>query len=266
MPAELDLPNATSLSDKTDSMYTNGFAYFPNALSPEHVRNLRSAIDNLEPLNNGFDFIDTPDNGGFYNKTVYNIFNHNPVFRDLLDVPEIIDLAETIHGTDCHIIGMTAWVTGPGRPDQHLHCDWLPVELPEDVVSDDRVKMPIFASTAHFYLNDMYEDLGPTKFVPGSHLSGRLPGNDTIWKGEPEKSVICKAGDALTFRSEIWHRGSSNKSSENRYLIQVHYSKRMVTQKFPPYLNEFQFDPKIIDTSTNRQKRLLGKHRRSSYD
>ncbi|GIS64744.1 MAG: hypothetical protein CM1200mP3_09920 [Chloroflexota bacterium] len=31
MPAELDLPNATSLSDKTDSMYTNGFAYFPNA-------------------------------------------------------------------------------------------------------------------------------------------------------------------------------------------------------------------------------------------
>ena len=137
MPAELDLPNATSLSDKTDSMYTNGFAYFPNALSPEHVRNLRSAIDNLEPLNNGFDFIDTPDNGGFYNKTVYNIFNHNPVFRDLLDVPEIIDLAEAIHGNDCHIIGMTAWVTGPGRPDQHLHCDWLPVELPEDVVSDD---------------------------------------------------------------------------------------------------------------------------------
>ena len=40
MPAELDLPNATSLSDKTDSMYTNGFAYFPNALSPEHVLSL----------------------------------------------------------------------------------------------------------------------------------------------------------------------------------------------------------------------------------
>ena len=34
---------------------------------------------------------------------------------------------------------MTAWVTGPGRPGQQLHCDWLPVELPEDVLADPRV-------------------------------------------------------------------------------------------------------------------------------
>ncbi len=39
-----------------------------------------------------------------------------------------------------HIIGMTAWVTGPGRTDQQLHCDWLPFPLPEDVIKDPREK------------------------------------------------------------------------------------------------------------------------------
>ena len=161
---------------------------------------------------------------------------------------------------------MTAWVTGPGRPAQKLHGDWLPVELPDDVLADSRVKMPVFITTAHYYLNDMYEDLGPTKFIPGTHLSGRRPDGDTEWKGRAEQSVICKAGDVVMFRCEVWHRGTSNRSSEDRYLLQVHYAKRMITQKFPPYLNKFQFDPRILANCTPRQRRLLGEHSPSNYD
>ena len=51
------------------------------------------------------------------------------LFLKYLDRSDVIDLAEAIHGEDCHIIGMTAWVTGPGRPDQQYHCDWLPIEF-----------------------------------------------------------------------------------------------------------------------------------------
>ena len=31
-------------------------------------------------------------------------------------------------GKDCHLIGMTSWVTGPGRTDQGLHNDYLPID------------------------------------------------------------------------------------------------------------------------------------------
>ena len=31
-----------------------------------------------------------------------------------------------------------------------------------------------------------------------------------------------------------------------RYLLQVHYAQRIITQKYPPYLNKFQFDPALL--------------------
>ena len=157
-------------------------------------------------------------------------------------------------------------MTGAGRPDQQLHCDWLPVPLPEHVLADPQVKIPAFITTAHFYLNDMYEELGPTKVVPGSHRSGRRPEGETTWNGRGEQSVMCKAGDVVLFRSEVWHRGTANSSDETRYLLQVHYAQRMITQKFPPYLGRFRFDPDILAVATPRQLRLLGDHVQSNYD
>lgn len=183
-----------------------------------------------------------------------------------MDRTGVIDLAEAVHGDDCHIIGMTAWITGPGRPDQQFHCDWLPVELPEDILADPRVNMPIFVTIADYYLDDIYEELGPTKFIRGSHKTGRRHDEETEWRGQTGQSVICKAGDVVMFRCEVWHSGTANRSNQNRYLLQVHYANRMITQKFPPYLNKFQFDPNIISKCTPRQQRLLGEHKASNYD
>ena len=133
-------------------------------------------------------------------------------------------------------------------------------------MADPRVRLPIFITTAHFYLDDLTEELGPTNFVPGSHLSGRRPNHDTTWKGEGEKSIMCDAGDVVIFRSEVWHRGTANTSGRTRYLLQVHCARRMITQKFPPYLNRFQFDPEILEKAIDRQLRLLGYTRPSNYD
>ena len=68
------------------------------------------------------------------------------------------------------------------------------------------------------------------------------------------------------FRSEVWHRGTANQSDQTRYLLQVHYANRMVTQKFPPYLNKFQFDDTILAQANPRQRRLLGDHAKGAYD
>ena len=42
-------------------------------------------------------------------------------------------------GKDAHIIGQTGWVTNPGRADQGLHLDYLPLEVPEDVLLSGQV-------------------------------------------------------------------------------------------------------------------------------
>ena len=114
--------------------------------------------------------------------------------------------------------------------------------------------------------DDLDEELGPTKFVPGSHRAGRRPDGDTQWGDVEEQSALCRAGDVVLFRSEVWHRGTANRSQRTRYLLQVHYANRMVTQKFPPYLGQFVFNESILATATPRQRRLLGDHRPGAYD
>lgn len=267
MVTPLPLVAQSDLQNYVRAMEEDGFAYFPSALDEDEIIRLRRAMDELTALPESYDRHTAPAEHGFMNKSINNAFNRDPVFVPYLDRPQIIDLVEAIHGDDCHIIGMTAWVTGPGRPDQTLHADWQPLELPEDVMEDPRVKIPIYISTLHFYLDDIYQELGPTNFVPGSHRAGRRPhAGETSWKGVGEQSILCKAGDAVLFRSEVWHRGTANTSEQTRYLLQVHYAQRMITQKLPPYLNKFQFNSELLRQATPRQLRLLGDHTRGAYD
>ncbi len=267
MAKVLPLVAYEDLDSQAEALERDGYVYFPSVLDADGVAQLRETMDRLETIDECFDRHQTPENGDkFLNKIINNSFNRDPLFLQFLDQSPLIEVAEATHGDDCHCIGMQSWLTGPGRPDQGLHTDWLPISLPEDIRTDPRVEIPIFITTAHYYLNDMYEELGPTKFVPSSHFSGRSPNRDTEWKGRGEESILCNAGDVVLFRSEVWHRGSANTSDETRYLLQVHYAKRMITQKYPPYLNKFQFDEAILAQATPRQRRLLGEHRPSNYD
>lgn len=151
----------------------------------------------------------------------------------------MIELAEAALGTDCHIIGQTAWRSRPGFIGGELHADYLAMELPESLLADPAFELPKQVCTAHLYLDDIDADLCPTLVIPGSHRAGRRPRpGETQWHGRAAEPVLCKAGDLLLFRSDLWHAGSRNRTAERcRYLLQIHYGRRMVAQKFSPYLH-----------------------------
>ncbi len=267
MAKELSLVTYDDLESQVEALERDGYVYFPSVLDAEEIAELRAMMDRLQAIPESHDRDETPQNGdAFLHKLISNSFNRDPMYIQFLDKSPVYEVVEAAHGEDCHCIGMHSWLTGPGRPDQGLHTDWLPISLPADIRSDPRVKIPIFITTAHYYLNDMSEELGPTKFVPGSHFSGCTPNGATEWNNRGEESILCNAGDVVLFRSEVWHRGSANTSNEVRYLLQVHYAMRMITQKYPPYLNKFQFDESILAQANTRQRRLLGDHQPSNYD
>ena len=274
MVANLPLVNHPDLESQIEALKEDGYVYFQGVLEPDEIMELRLCMDKTQPIEENLDSYSTPEEliyggfqgGGFFLKHIKCAFNRDPVFLKQIDRSPLIELAEAVHGEDCHIIGNTAWITGEGRPDQQLHSDWIPVPLPADVIADSRVNVPIFATTAMIYLDDVYEELGPTKMIRGSHKSGRQPADDTSWEGVGEESILCKAGDVVMFRSEIWHRGSASTSPQDRYLFQVFYANRMVTQKFPPYPHRFTFNESILAQATPRQRRLLGDHTQGAYD
>ena len=239
------------------ALHEEGYALIPGVLSPEEVAQLRGSIDRLEPF-------------GLDQRTALQehykcVFNRERVFFNLIDRPGIVDLAERAMGEQCHIIGETAWRSHPGYNGWGNHADEIMVPVPEATFEQPGFRLPILICTAHYYLNDIpTEDYCPTYVIPGSHKSGRRPdkGEET-WRGRDLEPVLVRAGDVLFFRSEVWHSGSANRSDAPRYLVQVHYAHRFLSQKFSPW--PWQYNPEMLAVANERQLRLLGKHPESNY-
>ena len=249
----------TSTAAYLAALHHQGFALLPAVLDAEQISSARAAIDDLQPIH--------WDYQGLVDDHYKCVFNREPFWLAYLDLPGVIELAEAALGEDCHLIGQTAWRSHPGFVGAELHVDHLVMELPEALLADPAFTLPMQICTAMLYLDDIDADLCPTWVIPGSHRSGRKPRpGEEHWHGRVAEPVLCRAGDVLMLRSELWHAGSRNRTADrSRYLLQVHYGRRMVAQKFSPYLR-FSFNPAVLAAATPRQRRLLGEHEPAEYD
>lgn len=250
--------DAALTHERLRALHQDGFVLLPAVLGRSQIVDLRRAIDALKPMH--WDYSGVIDH--------YKcVFNRDPFWLPYLDVDGVIELAEAALGDDCHIIGQTAWRCHPGFVGAPLHLDYLMMELPPSLLLDPAFDLPMQIFTAQFYFDDIDADLSPTRVIPGSHRAGRAPvAGETQWAGRSAQPVLCRAGDVLVLRSELWHAGSDNRTVDrSRYLLQVHYGRRMMAQKFSPYLH-WQFNPAVLAAATPRQRRLLGDHLEAEYD
>jgi len=211
---------------RIEQMHEDGFVVFPGLLDAEGVKRLRERMERIgsEDLVYTNDWKYGHEKGHVgYNKQVGNPFCLDADFLEYIDRPEVLEVIEDIHGKGARCIGGSVWITGPGRYPMGLHVDYQPFGLPEEIALDPRVRIPIMVSTLHYYLNDITPDMGPTIVVKGSHRAGRAPDGDLEFRGERPKAFQCRAGDALLFRSDLWHGALGNSSGERRYMLQVHY-------------------------------------------
>lgn len=249
--------NSAEIDRMRDAMDSGGYVLIPKVLAPDEIQTARDNIDTLKPIH--WDYSGVTDQ-------YKNVFNRDPFWLSFLDRPGVIDLAEAILGSNCHIIGETAWRSHPGHQGMGLHVDYLPMEWPSPGIPSG-ITIPIYICTAHLYLSPQTHDLCPTQVIPGSHRAGRKPTeSDKDWNGRTLQPVLCDAGDVLVFRSDLWHSGSDNLTpDQTRYLLQVHYGRREMAQHFAPYLN-WHFNPEVLARCTPRQRRLLGDHPEAEYD
>ena len=260
---------ADDIAGMAKGMKEDGYVVIPGVLNAAEVAEARRRIDDLTPFH-----YDRKDGGIDHFK---NIFNRTPYWLKFIDHPKVIGAAEAVMGNDCHIIGETAWRTHPGHGGWGIHTDQLFFPVEEELLVSGQVELPVMLATAHFYLDDLDLDLCPTWIVPGTHKSGRGPGTkpgatgfvggeERSWRGNEVQPVLVKAGDVMLFRSEVWHTGSKNITTDRtRYLIQTHYGRRMMAQKFSPYL-DFHFSREVLSQATKRQRRVLGDHQPGAYD
>ena len=248
----LPYPKTFDLEAAIEAMYTDGYCIVPGVLNRAEVAELREKMDRSGEDDSKYDM-----KNWCFNKHLSVDFHLDPFYLKYLDRPGVVDVEQAIHGPGCRATGGTLWITGKGR-NMGIHLDYLPLGMPQEYLEDPRVRIPIFSSTAHFYLNDMVEELGPTTVVPKSHLAGRPPNNETTWNGIAPQYVMVKAGDVMIFRTEIWHGAGMNSSDQRRYLMQIFYGYSTLATGYPPIKYESLYNPQVVAQATPRQRTLLG--------
>ena len=268
----LNIEYHTNAEDSFERMKDAGFVVFKNLLNEDEVQELRDLMDatggddedHYKPGN----YLKKEGDPNFrrYDKHIGNPQCFDKTFLKYVNRQPAIDVIKTIHGYGTRHIGGSIWVTGSGRHPMSLHIDYQPFGLPEDIASDPRVQVPIMISTLHYYLNDMYMDLGPTLVVEGSHKSGRVPNDDTSWNGNKVKALVCKAGDAMLFRSDLWHGALPNNSDERRYMLQVHYGCAYIERTMDsPWSKRRPLPQDAIDACDDQQRRLFGERQKGYH-
>ena len=204
----------------------------------------------------------------------YGMLNRSPLAQKAIAAPAILETIEPLLGEDCHVIANTAWRNAPGHQGGLWHVDAGPhVPRPEGVAWPDAIAYPVFAIGVHIFLWDCTLAHGPTAVLPGSHRSGRLPPKDRLgdlgltFENRSPVLLPAKAGDAILFVSDVWHRGTPAQEGNGRFFLQVHYGRRDIAQRIRTTEEVNHLSPDAIARAqTERERRLIGLHPAYFYD
>lgn len=129
-----------------EALHEDGFALIPGVLSVSEVPMAREALDRLQPF--GLD-------GSSWSELNHHfkcVFNRDRLWLSYVDRPGIIELAESLMGSDCHIIGMTAWKSCPGYDGWRIHADRVFVPIPESVFADRSPVIKLYKFSCRIFL------------------------------------------------------------------------------------------------------------------
>ena len=255
--------------DLAAQLERDGYAHIPDVLGPASVDALKDEIAAI------YDSSPPDRERDVRGEWRYAMFNRSPLAQKAVASRTILDVLEPLLGEDCHIIANTAWRNPAGHQGGRWHIDAGPhVPRPEGVAWPDEIPYPVFAVGVHIFLIDCPLEAGPTAVIPGSHRSGRLPPRDAeeqgmnlTWQGNGAVSLPAKAGDAIAFVSDIWHRGTPAEPGFGRFFLQCHYGRRDLAQRIYPTDEVSHVLPEAAARAeTERERRLIGLHPIFFYD
>jgi ectoine hydroxylase-related dioxygenase (phytanoyl-CoA dioxygenase family) len=218
----------------------DGYFIVPNYFSPEQVALLRDEFDRFEGQKIVHHELRIEPGGEF----LMDLFNKSEVFDLCLTSRPTLAAAHELMG-EIRIYSLNGRNPAQGRGHQGLHSD-----VPRSHPDDWRVVNTMIM------LDDMSEENGATRLVPGSHKrpalnvpddnvggapaaplsteeSAQLPSDPTAPHPE-EIRVTGTAGSICVINGHIWHGGTLNRSGAPRRLLHLAIGRRDV----PPQLDQ----------------------------
>jgi ectoine hydroxylase-related dioxygenase (phytanoyl-CoA dioxygenase family) len=255
-----------SIGDLTDeqrrSFDEKGYFIATNVFSPDEVAEMRGEVDRLTEIEGAFGGHEVHIEPGA--SRLSNLFNKSPAFDRCLTCAPTLAAAHLLLG-EIHVGSLNERSPGKGTGQQPLHSD-LPRAHPADWRGVNSMVM----------LDDMTEDNGPTRIVPGSHKwspinvpdinmgelktieidAATLPKvpKDRLATYPGEVHIAGKAGSVAVINACLWHGGTTNFSGKPRRVLHLFIGRRDLPQQL---VERDHVTPELLARTNAAQRYLL---------
>lgn len=259
--ADLGVTPADFTDEQRRKLDEDGYFVVPDYLTTEQVAELRTEFDRWErEATPHHDLAIEPGTAVF----LHDLFNKSAVFDYCLRCRPTLAAAHYLLG-EIHVYSLNGRNPAKGRGHQGLHSD-----VPRVAQNDWRLVNTMVM------LDDMSEENGATRLVPGSHKwpSLNVPDDNlgdverpvpsaeeqSLLPADPmaphpsEVKVTGTAGSVCVINAHIWHGGTLNRSGAKRRLLHMAVGRRDITQGLS---QRDVLTPSLYKRATPAEKYLL---------
>jgi hypothetical protein len=232
-----------------EALARDGYCIIPDVISGTDLDRVKArlwqVVDELQRSGQGThsSFLDPND----ANVRVYHLPNHDPLFIDLLSWPAAKAQVAALLGPDAILSNFTANIARPGAEPMKVHSDMALVIPPP--------WQECWAMNVIWCLDDIRDENGATRFLPGSHRYAQL--SDIPADCERRmRSFEAEAGSIIVMDGRLWHSSGANRTAnEDRALLFAYYTRPFIRQQ----VNWYEaLSPAVIASLDEEQRKLFG--------
>lgn len=200
--------------DAARQLRDSGFVVMTGPVIPDGFEQLSEAYDRAVTTADPAD-VHTGRTGS--STRIDDFVNRGSEFDGIYIYPPLLAACCQIIGGPFKLSGMRARTLNPGAPMERLHVD----------VKHRANGWPLVGCILMIDAFDV--ENGATRFVPGSHLQPREPGEvmNNLQEAHEGQILACgPAGSLIVFNASVWHGHGANRSTKPRRSIQAHFVPR----------------------------------------
>jgi len=213
---ELGVADGLLTAAERAQLDADGFVPLPGVLSAAQLQVIRDRLAGLSAAEGDQAGIEVHQEEG--TDRLADLVNKDPVFEVCFTSPRVLAAVAHVLG-DFTLSSLNSRAALPGSGHQRLHTDWG-----EPVPAGDYQ-----VCNSIWLIDDFTPANGPTRVVPGSHHSGRLPGQVMADPRAPypgEIRLLGPAGTVVIFNAHLWHGGTRNTTRQPRRALHGYFCRR----------------------------------------
>jgi ectoine hydroxylase-related dioxygenase (phytanoyl-CoA dioxygenase family) len=218
----LGVRDDTLTPEEKEALDRDGHVLLPGILAPAQIEALRARQAELLAAEGENAGKEVHQEAG--TDRLSDLINKGSMFHIVLTEPRVLAAVAHVLDNDLKLSSLNARNALPGQGMQALHPDWGgPVGPGEYQVCNSL-----------WLLDDFTPDNGATRVVPGSHRSGKTPGDEMEDPRAPHPREVvlqAKAGDVVVVNSHTWHGGTTNRTQGTRRVMHGYFCRRGQTQQ-----------------------------------